>query len=188
MSKYIVTINDDYDDWKIKGLLAEVVAWDRDKRFLVKLLENSQTDYLNIGDTIWLKPHWLDGIYDNLNRFTAIHKLPYGEDDKRTKKDRWKEYKQRVKRFKTRFYLVVGDKNYDNLNRQQVIGHMMFLKDTTDDFRVGVYFNTKTSFCSGSVVECDEDGYWTPNNFTEVSKRVSNLQNKISKILRGETK
>ena len=79
MGKYIVTINEDYDDWKIKGLLAEVIAWDRDKRFLVKLLENSKTQYLNIGDTIWLKPHWLDGIYDNLNRFTAIYKLPYGK-------------------------------------------------------------------------------------------------------------
>ena len=188
MGKYIVTINEDYDDWKIKGLLAEVIAWDRDKRFLVKLLENSKTEYLNIGDTIWLKPHWLDGIYDNLNRFTAIYKLPYDENDKRSKKERWKEYKQRVKRFKTRFYLIIGDKRYDDLNRKQVIGHMMYLKDTTDDFRVGVYFDTKTSFCSGSVVECDTDGYWTPNNFKEVSKRVSNLQNKISKILRGETK
>ena len=27
-----------------------------------------------------------------------------------------------------------------------------------------------------------------PNNFKEVSKRVSNLQNKISKILRGDAK
>lgn len=186
MAKFVVTINADYDDWKIKGLLAEVVAWDRDKRFLVKLLENSQTDYLNVGDTIWLKPHWLDGIYDKMNRFTAIHKLPYDEDDKRTKKERWKEYKQLVKRFKTSFYLVVGDKCYDKLNRKQVIGHMMHLKDTADDFKVGVYFDTKTSFCSGSVVECDEFGFWIPNNFREVSKRVSNLQNKVSKILKGE--
>ena len=58
----IVMINDDYSDWKVKGLLVEVVGYDRDKRYLVKLLEKSHTEHLNIGDTIWLKPHWLDGI------------------------------------------------------------------------------------------------------------------------------
>ena len=73
----IVTINDGYSDWKVKGLLAEVVGYDRDKRYLVKLLEKSQTEYLNIGDAIWLKPHWLDGIENICNCFTAIHKFPY---------------------------------------------------------------------------------------------------------------
>lgn len=106
MKKYLVTINDDYYDWKIKGLLAEVVGWDRDKRFLVKLLESSETEYLNIGDTIWLKPHWLDGIYDHMNHFTTIHKLPYDLRDVRTKEERWKEYKNRVKRFKTSSILL----------------------------------------------------------------------------------
>ena len=48
----IVMINDDYSDWKVKGLLAEVVGYDRDKRYLVKLLEKSQTEYLNIGEDV----------------------------------------------------------------------------------------------------------------------------------------
>ena len=73
----VVMINDDYSDWKVKGLIGEVVGYDRDKRYLVKLLEKSQTEYLNIGDTIWLKTHWLDGIETICNCFTAIHKFPY---------------------------------------------------------------------------------------------------------------
>lgn len=183
MKKYLVTINGDYDDWKIKGLLAEVVGWDRDKRFLVKLLENSETEYLNIGDTIWLKPLWLDGIYDHMNRFTAIHKLPYDLSDVRTKKERWKEYKNRVKRFKTKFYIVDGDNEYDNLTRKQVIGHLRRIKDKDTDFFVGLNFESKWSFDSGVVVECDQEGYWLPNNSKEVTKRIKNFQNKIAKLV-----
>ena len=186
MKKYLVTINNDYDDWKIKGLLAEVVGWDRDKRFLVKLLENSETKYLNIGDTIWLKPHWLDGIYNHMNRFTAIHKLPYDLGDARTKKERWKEYKNRVKRFKTRFFILEDGNKYDNLTRKQVIGHIRRIKDKDTDFFVGLNFESKWSFVSGSVVECDQDGYWLPNNFSEVTKRIKNFQNKVAKLLESQ--
>ena len=183
MKKYLVTINDDYDDWKIKGLLAEVVGWDRDKRFLVKLLEDSQTEYLNIGDAIWLKPHLLDGIYDHMTLFTAIHILPYDLADRRTKEERWKEYKERVKRFKTEFFIIEGGNKYSNLTRKQVIGHMKHIKDKGTDFFIGLNIKSKRFCASGSVIECDQDGYWLPNNSKEVTKRIKNFQNKIAKLV-----
>ncbi|HCM0371075.1 TPA: hypothetical protein N2626_004541, partial [Salmonella enterica] len=57
MNQVIVTINDDYGQYNIKGCLGVILAYDRDKRFLVKVIEGKE-----VGIHVWLKPHWLDGI------------------------------------------------------------------------------------------------------------------------------
>lgn len=43
MNQVIVTINDDYGQYNIKGCLGVVLAYDRDKRFLVKVIEGEET-------------------------------------------------------------------------------------------------------------------------------------------------
>lgn len=187
MKKVIVTINDDYGDWKIKGLLAEVMYWDGDKKFGVKLLENSQTEYLNIGDVIWLKPMWLDGIWGNgCKKFNVLYKFPYDENDTRTKKERYRDYKERSKRYKMQFQMKIGQGIWKNVSRKQIINQMRILKDTQDNFCVDIDFETKWSSMSGCLVECNETGYTLQRNFIEVERKVKNFQQRIGRILEGK--
>ena len=184
--KNVVVINDDYADWKIKGLLAEVVGYDRDKRYLVKLLENSQTDYLNVGDTIWLKPQWLDGIDEVCNRLTAIHKFPYDLEDSRTKKDRWKEYKERSRRDKISYCVSYGDVLLQDLTRNQAITKVKHALQNNLDFDISVSIKTKWGSMSGWVMESsfvNNDYHVHSRNFKEVTKVISGLQRKLVKIV-----
>lgn len=189
MKKTTVTINNDYDDWKIKGLLAEVLYWDGDKKFGVKLLEKSQTPYLNIGDVIWLKPMWLDGIWDNgRKKLNVLYKLPAHENDTRTKKERYRDYKNRSKRYKMEFELQINNGEWKKVSRKQIINQMHILKDTQDDFCVRIDFETKWSSMSGCLVECDESGYTLQRNFIEVERKIKNFQQRIGRILEGRGK
>lgn len=182
----IVTINDDYSDWKVKGLLAEVVGYDRDKRYLVKLLEKSQTEYLNVGDTIWLKPHWLDGIENICNCFTAIHKFPYDLTNDSYKKDRWKEYKERSRRDKVEFRISYGETNLQGLTRKQVISKVKYALQNDLDFNVSVMQITKWGSATGRVIESSlkENSYCVyERNFTEISKLVRGFQRQLVKVV-----
>lgn len=184
--KNIVTINDDYGDWKIKGLIGEVVGYDRDKRYLVKLLENSQTEYLNVGDTIWLKPHWLDGIEKICNRFTAIHKFNYDVDNTQTKRERWGDYKARTRRDNTKFWITCGEKAFDNLNRRGLLRKIRYSLYNNLDFIAGVNKISKWGSASGFVVESSfkENTYNIEGrNFREVEKEIKNFQKKIGKLI-----
>lgn len=186
MKKNIVTINEDYDDWKIKGLLAEVVGYDRDKRYLVKLLENSQTDYLNVNDVIWLKPHWLDGIESICDRFTAIHKFPYSLDDISSKKERWKEYKSRTRRDCTKFWITCGEQSFNNLTRSKLLTKIKYCLQNDLDFISGVRVTSKWSTCFGQVVESSyKENYFDidKTNFAEIKKEIGGLQRKISNLI-----
>ena len=182
----IVTINDDYDDWKIKGLIAEVVGYDRDKRYLVKLLENSQTDYLNIGDTIWLKPYWLDGIEKICNRFTAIHKFNYDNENPQSKKQRWEDYKARTRVDNTKFWITCGEESFDNLNRSKLLRKIRHCLQNDLDFLAGVHKTSKWGSASGFVVESSfkENTYSIEGrNFKEIEKEISSFQKKIGKLI-----
>ena len=182
----IVMINDDYSDWKIKGLLAEVVGYDRDKRYLVKLLEKSQTEYLNIGDAIWLKPHWLDGIENICNCFTAIHKFPYDLKSVDGKRERWKEYKERSRRDKVEFWISYGDTNLQGLTRKQVISKVRYALQNKLDFDVSVMQITKWGSASGRVIESSfkENSYHVyERNFTEISKLIRGFQRQLVKVV-----
>lgn len=182
----IVTINDDYSDWKVKGLMGEVVGYDRDKRYLVKLLEKSQTEYLNIGDTVWLKPHWLDGIENICNCFTAIHKFPYDLTNNSCKKDRWEEYKERSRRDRVEFWISYGETNLQGLTRKQVISKVRHALQNNLDFNVSVMQITKWGSATGRVIESSfkENSYYVcERNFTEISKLIKGFQRQLVKVV-----
>lgn len=185
-----VTINADYDQFNIKGCVGNIVAYDRDKRFLVEILEGKHA-----GEKIWLKLHWLDGADDWVGsyRHMALYKLPTNIENPESKKERFKYYKSRVRKPYNSFskshleyQIEVGGVNYKISTRKKLISKIRYALQTDQDFSIWCNLKSKWSSASGGVVdssfsENSYDVYY--NNFREVDKKVSGLQRKIEKII-----
>lgn len=182
----IVTINCDLDHMFLKGALAKVIAYDRDKRYLVELLEN--TTNMNVGDKIWLKPHWFDNFRNKANeRFTHIHKFPYSDTDTRSKKERWVEYKEGSRRSKVVFDVTLSDNvRYMNLTRKQVLTKLRHALKNDLDINVAVYYTHKWGSYSGYVLESifiDNSYSIEFKNFKKIDGMIKNFQKKLEKII-----
>lgn len=191
MNQVIVTINDDYDQYNIKGCLGVVLAYDRDKRFLVKVIEGKET-----GLYVWLKPHWLDGIDEVVGSYQhmALYKFPSNIDTPESKKERFKYYKNQVRKpyncfskSHLEYQIKVGEVNYKLSTRKALISKVRYALQTDQDFSIWCNLKSKWSSASGGVVDSSfyENSYDIyDNNFTEVDKKVRNLQRKIEKIIK----
>ena len=185
-----VTINCDYDQFKIEGCNGNVIAYDRDKRFLVHVIDGECK-----GEFIWLKLHWLDGIDDWVGsyRHMALYKLPTNIENPEPKKERFDYYKNRVRKTYNCFskshleyQIKVGDVNYKLSTRRHLLKKIRFALQTNQDFDVWCNLQSKWSSASGYVVESsyENNDFWLyDNNFKEVQKKISGLQRKIEKVI-----
>lgn len=198
--KYIVTINADEHE----GKQAEIVAYDRDKRYQVRLLES--------GELHWFKPHWLDGIekYFDGYRFKPIYKLPYHvEDDKRPFKERYQEYVDRTRRHyksyaptKHDYFLAVYDKTqnvredgyylgnptlvyFDNLKLSDVKRKIRYAVQNKLSFHLAMHIWEKTFSSGADILDYDQEtGDWAIYNQMKDNKRlVESIERSVEKVL-----
>lgn len=192
MNEVIVTINDDYDQYNTKGCLGVVLAYDRDKRFLVKVIEGKEK-----GLHVWLKPHWLDGIDEVVGsyRHMALYKFPSNVDTPETKKERFQYYKERTRKpykgFQNgtcMFSIRIDDVWIDNLTRKRLISKVRHCLQNDKSFEMNAYVNTKTSFCCGALVSYNNKRDWYViyghTGVSEVDQYCTNFTLKLKKIIK----
>lgn len=189
MNQVIVTINDDYDQYNIKGCLGVVLAYDRDKRFLVKVIEGKET-----GLHVWLKQYWLDGIDEVVGsyRHMALYKFPSNVDTPETKKERFQYYKERTRKpykcFQNgmcMFSIKVDDVWFHNLTRKKLISKVRHCLQNNCDFIINVYSHEKFGFYSGCLIESSakDNDYTLYDLSSDVNKLCDSLQRKLEKII-----
>lgn len=188
MKEPILTINDDYYSFEIKGCKCKVLAYDRDKRFLVELLDGK-----DVGECVWLKPHWFDDIHKHYGSYQhmALYKLPSNIENPENKKERFSYYKSCTrKRYnnssRCNLSIKVGDVWYDNLSRKQLITKLRFALQTNQDVYSIVHVYKKWGSASGCVIEIsvDENEYCVDYaNFKEVARKIRGFQRKLAKLI-----
>ncbi|HCH9056042.1 TPA: hypothetical protein NNT21_004449 [Salmonella enterica] len=190
MNEVIVTINDDYDQYNTKGCLGVVLAYDRDKRFLVKVIEGKE-----VGLHVWLKPHWLDGIDEVVGsyRHMALYKFPSNIDTPETKKERFQYYKERTRKpykgFQNgmcMFSIKVDDVWFDNMTRKKLISKVRHCLQNDCNFIINIYYNEKYSFTSSCLMESSikDNDYTLYDLGVELDKKCGSLQRKIENIIK----